>query len=256
MDGTSRQRFLLPRSRRLTTDVLHFHRKVPLCPHDRFVNLGELDAIRRQLPFRVSMAVLLAKAYGLTAKEFPWFRQAFMPFPVASVYEHDQTVLMLAVAREHESEPWLFWGRFVAPEMRSLEQLQEQLTRYQTGPVESVFRQQLQLSALPTIVRRAIWWWNLNISGRSRARRTGTAFLSTLAGRGTEIQNPPSFQTGCLTYGPINDEGQSRVTLSYDHRLMDGATVAAALEKLDWLLNNTIAEELRGLMESAAERAA
>ena len=143
-----------------------------------------------------------------------------------------------------------------APESRSLTEIQEQLTRYQTGNVKRVFRQQYQLSAFPALLRRAIWWWNLNVSGRNRARRTGTAFLSTLAGRGVEIDNILSVQTGCFTYGPMNESGQSRVTICYDHRVMDGATVAAAMVQLDSILNKEILSELLALADSPAKRVA
>ncbi len=257
MDGPhteASRRFRLPRSRRLTCDVLHFHGKMPMCPHDRLVDLGRLNQLRKRVSQRISMAALFIKAYGLMAVEFPAFRQRYSSFPIANVRQHHATVLMLAVAREHQGEPWLFWGRFMQPESASLDEIQRLLNRYQTGDVELVFRRQLNLSQLPTFFRRAIWWWNINIAGRSGAKRVGTAFLTTLSGRGAEIRNPPSFQTGCFSYGPMDKEGISRVTLSYDHRLMDGATVAAALECLDSKLNDVVAGELRTLagMEIAA----
>ena len=65
---------------------------------------------------------------------------------------------MLAIHRDFQNEPWLCWGRFIQPEATSLLALQRQLTRYQTESVERVFRQQLQLSALPTPLRRVFWW--------------------------------------------------------------------------------------------------
>ncbi len=258
MEGTSPQprRFWLPRSRRLTTDVLHYSRKVPLCPHDRVMNLGELGQLRRLLPERISFATLFVKAYGLMAIESPAFRQLFFRWPAANVYEHGETVLMMAIAREFRGEPWLFWGRFIRPETRSVLELQRQLERYQTEDPRRVFKQQCQLSAFPTPIRRSIWWWNLNTSGRNRARRTGTAFLSTLAGRGVEIPCPPSFQTGCISYGPCDEKGRARVSIAYDHRLMDGATVASAFEQLELILNKVIADELRGLIDADRQSAA
>ncbi len=152
---------------------------------------------------------------------------------------------MLAIHRDFRNEPWLFWGRFIQPEATSLLALQRQLTRYQTESVERVFRQQLQLSALPTPLRRVFWWWNLNVSGPRRARRTGTSFLSTLAGLGTEIQCPPAFLTSNLTYGPFDESGRCRVTIGYDHRLMDGRLVASALDDWEQTLQCEIAKELK-----------
>lgn len=190
------------------------------------------------------------------AAEAAAFRQFYFRWPVANVYQHSETVFMTAVAREFCGDPWVFWGRFVGPEKRTLREIQQQLERYQTGDVRKVFRQQVQLSAFPMLLRRLVWWWNLNTGGRNRARRTGTAFLTTLASRGVEIPSPPSIQTGCLTYGPFDETGRSRVTISYDHRLMDGATVAACLERLETILNTVIADELRELIESSEAAAA
>ena len=79
---------------------------------------------------------------------------------------------------------------------------------------------------------------------QKRAKRLGTFFLSTLSGKGVEIQIPPAIQTGCLTYGPLNSQGRSRVTLAYDHRVMDGALVAGILKRLEEVLLETLRPEL------------
>jgi hypothetical protein len=92
-----------------------------------------------------------------------------------------------------------------------------------------------------------IWWWNLNVGTKSRAKRLGTFFLSTLAGRGAEIQLPPSIHTGCLTYGPLDENGIARVTLAYDHRVMDGALVAEILLRLEETLSGVLTAELRAI---------
>lgn len=247
------RRFRLPRSRRLTTDVLFFHRRVPVCPHDRVIDLSPLRDIRAACPHRISWSLLFLKAFGMVAQSQPVLRQLYFPWPWASVYEHPSTVAMMAIHRDFHDEPWLFWGRFQQPESTSLAKLQSRLEKYLTDPVERVFRQQLQLSALPTPLRRALMWWNLNAFGPARAKRTGTAFLSTIAGQGAEIQCPPAFLTSNLTYGPMDDAGRCRLTIGYDHRLMDGRVVAIALRQIEDVLNGAIATELEQL--TAAVRA-
>ena len=101
-----------------------------------------------------------------------------------------------------------------------------------------------------------IWWWNLNVATVSRAKRLGTFFLSTLAGRGAEIQLPPSIHTGCLTFGPLDESGIARVTLAYDHRVMDGALVAAILRRLEESLNGALLQELQSLSAASRSEAA
>jgi hypothetical protein len=249
------RRFFIPRSRRLSCDVLHFHRRAAICPHDRRCLLEDIDRLRRTSMRRISWAALMLKAYGLAAKEIRELRRAWLGGPVPTIYEHSHSVGMLAIEREHRGERWLFWGRFPKPEQRSLSELQGQLEWYQSKPVERAFRRQLQLSAIPNPLRRMAWWWNLNVSGAARARRAGTFFVTTLAGRGVEIQSPPAFHTGNLTYGPIDETGHARVTLAYDHRVFDGAVAAEALEAIDAALHGAIARELRSLQEQTARPA-
>ena len=243
-DARDGQRFRIPRSRRLTWDLLWFHRSVPLVGHDRLCHLTALSQRRSDCPVRISWPAMFIRAFALTAQQFPELRQTWYRWPVGSIYQHPFNVAAVTVHRMIGDEPWLFWGHIACPEELSLTDIQRALDVYRDGPVEQVFRKQLQLVRLPTLLRRMIWWWNLNVATARRAKRIGTFFLSTLAGRGTEIQVPPSVHTGCLTYGPLDESGQCRVTLAYDHRVMDGARVAEILLCLEKKLNTTIATEL------------
>lgn len=239
----------LPRSRALTCDVLHYHAKVPTCAHDRWCDLRLVAEARQRLPRRISWTLLFIKAFGLVAREVPVLRQIYQPWPWPHVYEHPTSVGMMAIQRELHGEPWLFWGRFSEPESQSLLPLQDQLARYLNEPVQDIFKRQWQLSAFPTPIRRLFWWWTLNAAGSKRPRRAGTFFLTTLAGQGAEIQHPPAFLTSNLTYGPSDDQGRSRVTIAYDHRLTDGLQIAKCLKSLEETLNGPIAAELNHLAD-------
>jgi hypothetical protein len=234
--------------------VLHFHRHVPTCAHDRHCDLGRLAELRAGQSQRVSWALLFIKAFSLVARQRPVLRQAWIRWPWPHLYQHPHSVGMLAIQREHEGEPWLFWGRFPRPESTPLAELQRQLDAYQSQPVERIFKKQLQFAALPTPLRRAVWSWNLNVAGESRARRAGTFFLTTLAAQGVEIPHPPAFLTSNLSYGPLDEQGRCRVSIAYDHRLTDGLQIAHGLQELERTLNGPIADELRSL--PAVRRAA
>ena len=160
------------------------------------------------------------------------------------------------MSRQFRADEWLFWARFQNPSATPLIELQERLDGFAQRPVEQVFRQQLTLSGLPTLARRLIWWCLLNLSGEKRATRIGTFSISSVAGRGAEIQRPPGFVTSVLTIGPLNDEGRSRITISYDHRVMDGGFVAQCLKELEAELLGTIKAELESLSKSRNRRAA
>ncbi len=245
------RRLRLPRSRRLTIDVLHYYRLVPTCAHDRMMDLSRLAELRGQLPRRVSWSVLFIKAFGLVARKHPVLRQTYLRWPWPHLYQHPHSVAMVATHRELEGEPWLFWSRFTRPENKPLSDLQTTLENYQNAPIRDVYLRQWQLSAFPTPIRRLLWWWTLNVSGVWRARRTGTFFLTTISGKGAEIQHPPAFLTTNMTFGPLDETGCCRVTIAYDHRLMDGSFVADCLAELEETLNGIIADELREMLKSS-----
>ena len=242
------RRIAISRSRRLTIDVLHYNRRVPTCAHDRRCDLSHIADVRSRLPVRISWSLLFIKAFAIVAQKHPVLRQAYIEWPWPHLFEYPHSVAMLATERQHRGEPWLFWSRFVQPDQQSLSQMQQQLDRYQSESVEKIFLQQWRLSGLPTFLRRCLWWWNLNFTGTKRAKRVGTFFLTTLAVKGVEIQDPPAFLTRNLTFGPLDESRTCRVTLSYDHRLMDGSTVANILIDLESTLNNEIARELESVI--------
>ncbi len=246
----------LPRSRALTCDVLHYHSKVPTCAHDRLFDVRPVAEARDALPRRISWTLLFIKAFGLVAREVPVLRQIYQPWPWPHLYEHPHSVGMMAIERKIAGEPWLFWGRFTEPESQSLSDLQQQLSRYRNEPPKQIFKKQWQLSGLPWPIRRLLWWWTLNAAGSKRPKRAGTFFLTTLSGQGAEIQHPPAFLTSNLTYGPIDEQGRSRVTIAYDHRLTDGLQIARCLQMLEQTLNGPIAAELNQLAEEAKTKAA
>ena len=244
-------RIAISRSRRLTLDVLYFHRHVDTCAHDREFDLTRLAVLRSQLPTRVSWSVLFIKAFAIVAARRPVLRQTFQKWPWAHIYQHPFNVAMLATHRELDGEPWVFHSRFERPETQSVLILQHSLYRYTSEPPKKIFRKQWELSGLPTWLRRILWWWNFNVSVSQRARRIGTFFFTTLAGKGVEIQDPPAYFTSNLTYGPLNERNRCRVTMSYDHRLMDGSTVADCLIEMESVLNGLIAEELESIITNA-----
>jgi len=246
----------LGHNRTLTIDVLHFHRQMPFCSHAKIFDLVALAELRSRLPGRIAWPLLFLKAFGYVAERYPELRQSFLPRPWPHIYQHHESVAMLAIHREYKHQPWLFWGKFSKPESTPLTELQQRLDRYQQGDVDKVFRQQLQMSRLPKFFRRRIWSWNLHWDGNGRARRAGTCFLSTLASQGVEIQATPSFQSYNLTYGPLDDSGCCRVSIAYDHRLVDGHLIANVLNDWEAAMHGAIARELETICQSTTIRVA
>ncbi len=235
----------LSASRALVCDILHYDRRMPSFAHSRELDLAELDELRHRANRRISWSVLFLKAYGLLSAENPLLRQTLIEWPWPHIYEHPQTIGTLALSRMYEGGPRLFWMRQRQPESRSLVELQGELERYQAAPIEGLFRKQLRASRLPTPLRRLGWWCTFNLSGHKRAARLGTFALTTLAGQGATIDRPPSIHTTTLTYGPLDEWGRSRVTITYDHRLVDGLAIAGCLARLEQWLRGPIVQELQ-----------
>ena len=104
---------------------------------------------------------------------------------------------------------------------------------------------------MPLPVRRFLWWLGLNI-GRQRGNYFGTFALTVYSGLGAQSLHPLSPLTTALNYGVIEPDGSVDVRIIYDHRVMDGATVARALERLEGELSSSILAQLRGNLHARA----
>jgi hypothetical protein len=105
----------------------------------------------------------------------------------------------------------------------------------------------LTIARLPGPVRRFLWWQSLEWSGPKRAKRLGTFGFSAYAGLGAASLHPLSPLTTTLNYGVIAADGGVDVRLVYDHRVLDGATVARALATLEQVLHEDVLTELQQL---------
>jgi hypothetical protein len=246
-DADRPRRLPIPRSRRIVIDIMRLSERVPTVAHDRICDLRAVSSAREAAAQRVSWGVLFVKAFAIVAEKYPRLRQVYLTWPWPHLYQHPQSVAMIVTHREVEGEPWIFWSRLPRPERRPLTDLQAKLDEFQSRPVQQVFQKQWWFSGFPGWLRRMIWWWTLNVSVASRIRRCGTFFLTTIGSRGAEIQHPPGFLTANLTFGPIDERGRSRVTLAYDHRIMDGRMVADILADLERTLNGQLVQELNSI---------
>ena len=217
------------------------------------MELAEVAQARQAADPRISWVALFVKAFALAAQEVPALRRSYISFPWPHVYEHPQNVAVVAVNREHQGEDWLFWLRLMAPEKLRLQQIHRQLYLAQTKDVTEHYRQQLQFSLVPRLLRPLIWWGRMNLWPRKRAKWLGTFGISVLAAQGCYNRRPPHFLTSCLTYGLLDERGRMPVTLICDHRVLDGVTAARAMILMEEKLRGEVLQELRGL---AAARAA
>ncbi|MFO0866400.1 MAG: hypothetical protein U0744_17440, partial [Gemmataceae bacterium] len=185
------------------------------------------------------------KAFAKVAYDVPELRRAYVKLPWTKLYEYPKSVANIAVEREHQGERGVFFGRVNRPDAQPLSAISERIRELQTAPVESLpeFRRALLVSRLPWVLRRMLWWFGLNLGGQ-RGHFFGTFALSVYSGLGAESLHPLSPVTTTLTYGVTDETGEVDVRLIYDHRVMDGATVARALVRLEEELTTSIVAEL------------
>jgi hypothetical protein len=246
---TSGRNIPLSLPRRLVCDVVHFARQVPTIPVQKLVNVAELEPLRCRLDPRPSWCALFTKAYALVSAEFPELRRAYLSVPWARLYEHPETIASLAVERDYGGEKGVLFAQFRSPEKLDLLTLESRMRRFKEDPVESIpdFRSLLAITRLPWPLRRLAWWYITHVRGYRKATWMGTFGVSVYSSLGAESLHPLSPLTTLLNYGVIQENGEVTVRVVYDHRVMDGATVARALGRLEQVLNQEIFTELRDL---------
>jgi hypothetical protein len=239
--------------RRWIVDLLHFAQKVPTVPVQRRIDVRAVVEARARLARRPSWAALFTRAYALVAREVPDLRRYYLSFPWPHLYEFPYSIASVAVERQWHGENAVFFGHLRSPESQTISSLDGHLRDFKEKPIEQfgIFRRALQIARYPRPLRRFAWWYGLNVNGAKRAKRLGTFGVSVYSGLGSESLHPLSPLTTTLNYGVIED-GWVTVRVIYDHRVMDGGTVARAQARLEEVMNSDIAQELRSFHAEAA----
>jgi hypothetical protein len=240
--------------RRMVGDLLYFASGIPTVPVQKRMSLGALAAARTACRERPRWTTLFTKAYALMAREFPEFRRAYVKLPWPHLYEYPASNATVIIERDYYGEPGLFSISIKEPARQSLRDIGRQLEYASTAPVEEIkdFRRTIQFTRLPRPLRRAFWWICLNI-GRQRGNYFGTFGVSVYSALQAESLHPLSPLTTLLNYGVMSDDGVLDVRIIYDHRVMDGATVARALARLEEILNSAIKDEVTGMADTPAK---
>jgi hypothetical protein len=232
--------------RRFICDLVHFAKQVPSVPVQRSMHLAELNYARAAASPKPSWCSIFTKALAIVAAERPELRRAYLRFPWPHLFEAYTNVASIAVERKYYDEDAVFFGRIDRPEERSLQELDEKIRHLKNAPLESVgsFKQSILVSKIPWPLRRMIWWLGLNLAGKFRCQRLGTFGVSSYSGLGANSLHPLTPVTITLNYGPVGPDGEVDVRLIYDHRVMDGATIARALADMERVLTSDILSEL------------
>ncbi len=241
--------------RSLVLDLLYFSRKVPSFSVERWFDVAEIAEARCLLAQRISWAAMFIKAMGLASRDVPELRQFYLPYPWPRIHQTVYSVISLSINRVVDGADRLFWGRFQCPERTPLLDIQAQLSRFQFEDPRVVFKRQFLLAKLPMPLRRVGWWWRLFCDPGQRARRLGSASISTLSSQGVLNRTHPNLLTASLDYGPLQADGRMWITLLCDHRVLDGVTAARAVNAINSNLCERVLRELRGQADHRSQAA-
>ena len=234
-------------ARRMIVEIMHHSRNTPQISVARRLDLGDLAALRKSRG--IGWPVLFMKAFGLVAQKHRVLRQSYVKFPWAHIYEHPFVTCALMVEREIDGETCVLGSRIRWPERVPLRDLDAEVRRVKTAPVESVnhFREYLRIGRAPAFLRRFAFWSTNAFGGATRARRFGTFVMSTLGTQQAELESAPNFLSYYLTFGAIDEAGGVTVRIMADHRVADAMPVARCLTELERVLTVDLRAELESL---------
>jgi hypothetical protein len=240
----------LPPGRRFIADLSWMAQRVPQGYVRRVIRMDGAQAARalarRSGGPSTPWTIIFARAYGLAAQELPHLRRVFAALPRQHIYEAQGSVATIMVERDWGGEASLFPAMLRNPEERSLAELAADLADALHAPIErhGQFGAMVRVNALPQPLRRLLWWYAFNV-GEHRLAHFGTFAISVLGHRGISTNFTVSPVTTALTLAPFKADGSVELTVSFDHRALDGAAVADGVDLLETMLNGKVAEELR-----------
>jgi hypothetical protein len=239
--------------RRMVIDFLHFARAVPTVPVQKHLSIADLVAARAACRDRPRWTAMFVKAFALVADEMPVLRRAYVKLPWPHLYEYPTSKASIMIERDYRGEPALCPVSIKDPSHQPLAAIGDALDHASNVPLEKLkeFQRWKRLTRVPRPLRRLLWWIGLNI-GRQRGNFFGTFGVSVYSALNAESLHPMSPLTALLNYGVIDKSGRVTARIMYDHRVMDGATVARALGRMEEILNSVILDEVRSLPRVAA----
>ncbi|MCE9530764.1 MAG: 2-oxo acid dehydrogenase subunit E2 [Planctomycetes bacterium] len=235
--------------RRLVRDFCLAGQSVPTVMIERRMHLNDVVKARQLVQPRTQWTAIFIKAYALTSLEVPSLLRSYIRLPWPHLYEHQVPIASFTVERQYKNEDVALGSRLRHPHLLPLTKIDEYLRRCKNEPIESIreFRQIVRLSRLPGWISRMVAWYGLHASGRWRERYFGTYGVTSVASLGAGAIGVISPFTGTLHYGIFDEENRLDVRLTFDHRVLDGATAARALAVMENHLQGSILNELRSM---------
>jgi hypothetical protein len=171
-----------------------------------------------------------------------------MPFPWPHFYEHPTCVASIVVERQWRDENAVFADQILAPEQKTLLELDQILRGLRRLPVEAVggYRRLLRFARYPKPLRWILLRLALYGSGRLRSRYIGTFMVNSIPARRQYPTQSTTLPALAFFYGPVEPTGEMPVHVFFDHRVIDGSAISRLLSAINTALNREILAELEG----------
>ena len=103
---------------------------------------------------------IFAKAYGLTAQEFPQLRRTFIKWPWPHLYEYPTSVAGVCVERDVDGEPCVMLRLIKDPAALRIGEIADIIRSAAETPIDELsdFKRIVALARLPGVLRRPIMW--------------------------------------------------------------------------------------------------
>jgi len=231
--------------RRLVSDLMQFAATVPSVTIERRMDLARLVAARKACTTSPTWSAIFIKAYSIVAARTRELRTAYLKFPWPRFYEHSINVCTLNMDRQLADERVVLQVHIPSPETLTLAELDNLIRDYQQRPVEEIpaYHTAVRMSMLPWPIRQWIWWGALNIFGSTRCHHFGTFSITSIGAHGAGIVHLVPLLTSTIHYDMFDASGSIAMRMSFDHRVLDAAAAAGALEDLEAVLMGDILAE-------------
>ena len=231
----------ISRFRRLVIDLMHFSAKVPGVTLERRMDLARLVAARQACMPAPTWSAIFTKAFAVVAARNPVFRTAYLPRPWSRFFYEVARHLSIAtinIDRQLDTERVILYAHIDSPDSRTLQEIDAIINDHKQRPVEEIpsYRSAVRMSRIPWPFRRLVMWAGLNVLGSMRCRFFGTFGITSVGSQGAGITHLLPLLTCQIHYGIFDSAGGLAMRMSFDHRVLDGATAAQALADLEEVL--------------------
>ena len=206
---------------------------------ERAMNLERLVAARLACTPAPSWSAILTKAFAVVAARNPIFRASRIS-PSRGLVSTSTPQASRRSSSIANSTPQLLilYAHIDSPESLTLREIDAIIRDHKQAAPWRPFRRiaAVRMSRIPWPFRRLVLWGGLNTFGSLRCRFFGTFGITSVGSQGAGITHLLPLLTCQLHYGIFDPAGGLAMRVSFDHRVLDGATAAQGLADLEEVL--------------------